>query len=583
MPKRLALNVSSFNTNYQGEDKALSTSCIVKSAFNATIREPFTYIQLSVVDKGVSESSMNASRNVRFYKSCINDSCLEAKNTRPIEMAAVAVSSSITTPYTIPTLSEAYNMHQRQITAKIEMYIDGEHKPPIILDRHLITSFDVLEECKADAQSPLGSVSSNELNISLMNINDIFNPNNIKGPYYGKLMPKIKIKPFVGIYIYNETHKDGYVLWDDLGTYYTGDWLPSYASLDVALTCYDRFFFDSGLSLVGFSAQVGVTLEEYINSLFSYLNLDLPIIDEELKTIRINAAGFVGDTFGQTLQEISKATGCFIYIDRYNNYVFRIPFNTTDFHHTVTDSNQLYEIDAPVRYLDAFSVVILGINEPVLEENVELTNLSKVKIDGSYAKYNIKLNEGLAVSARVSIEDTNGAPIEGATGSVELIDPYRVNVFAEGLAEDANIKVLGNRYIDSINEINYINNTIYQVVGENTINLSSSLLQDDTHAKEYMFRLFNQLCNPRQKMSLVIKGMPSIVLSEKVQVTDANSKVNEKMFVYRNSITFDGGLEQVVEGLRYATENVDPLASSGLKNKFNRSPFNRPGTYIGGI
>lgn len=583
MPRRIAYNIAGFNNNYIGEDIQLCVEALVKSKAAVVVREPNMDISFNSLLPCTSAIDTFASRNVRMVTNAVSVATLEAKNTRPIELSEVGTTNCVVTPYTIPTLSEAYNSSMRQITAKIELYLDGDESTPIVLDRHTMTSFEILEEAKADSSSPLGSISSNELVVSLVNINDMFNPNNTESIYYGKLLPLVKIKPYVGIYTYNETHKDGYILWESLGTYYTGDWLPTYSSLDVNLTCYDRFYFEGGLSLIGFKGVTKTTLEIYLNSMFNYLGIDLPVIDEALRSVNIDVAGFVGDTFAETLAEIAKATGCFIYIDRYNKYVFKVPFVTTDFHHIVSDSKQILNISAPVKYLDAYSSVILGINKPKLVADVELFSESNVNSVDEYFKQHVKLTDGHAVDATISVVDKENLPVEGITASVELVDPYRANIHVIGNLTDASIKIVGSKYDPSVYELNYINNTMYTMVGENVINLSSDLLQDEAHAKSYLFQLYNQLCNPRQRMTVTLRGIPSIILSEKAHVIDTASKIDEKMFVYRNMIRYDGGLEHTIEGLRYASENVDPIASSGLKNKFNRSPFNRLGTTLGGV
>ncbi len=135
----------------------------------------------------------------------------------------------------------AINALERMTIPLVKVYFDGEDADPTIFTHNEIVSMALLEEAQAEASTPFGAVSANELVLVLKNINQTFIPTNPDSPYYGKLRPNILVEPYLGIKVIG-TFK--YVA---LGKFWTGDWRAPNASRNVLNIVFIFVFSNAGI------------------------------------------------------------------------------------------------------------------------------------------------------------------------------------------------------------------------------------------------------------------------------------------------------------------------------------------------
>jgi hypothetical protein len=104
----------------------------------------------------------------------------------------------------------------------------------------VITSIDVLEESEMKGSTPVGNISSNELDLSLQNINiggiaDPFMQGNTNSPYNNLLLKNRKIEPEIGLY--TDATSIEYI---PMGIFWSGDWDNKEQGTVVTTSCRDR-------------------------------------------------------------------------------------------------------------------------------------------------------------------------------------------------------------------------------------------------------------------------------------------------------------------------------------------------------
>ena len=89
-----------------------------------------------------------------------------------------------------------------------------------VYDDDDILQLNLLEERElSNGSLPIGNISSNEIDIKLNNIDEIFNAGNTKSPLHQKIKKNRKIKAWIGIEL-----PSGIIEYLPLGTFWSGDW-----------------------------------------------------------------------------------------------------------------------------------------------------------------------------------------------------------------------------------------------------------------------------------------------------------------------------------------------------------------------
>jgi len=197
-----------------------------------------------------------------------------------------------------------------------------------------IVNLSILEETNSDTGIvPIGNVSSNELDLSLMNTDRRFSYGNTDSPYINSLISGRKIRVWLGFvlpagstdvtgqvpgYIV-ETIKGEKVGFMPYGVYWSKDWISSYDSMVTATTAYDIAY---KLSQADFTRSVDYSgnVITIINAIMAEAKTDVPDLDWEI------SSDLAGETWGnmafevksylEILKDIAEATLSYSYVNR---------------------------------------------------------------------------------------------------------------------------------------------------------------------------------------------------------------------------------------------------------------------------
>ena len=160
----------------------------------------------------------------------------------------------------------------RRFKPRVSFWFNGESNSPIVFDdSDYIRTFNGLEEIVKSGDILFNSISSNTINIELLNENKIFTPTNTLSVYYGKLVPGTKVQVELALMVDYEFDIWEYV---KIFTGYTAEWTGENTSV-VNVTCYDRLYFilEKEIEIDNFiRLHRGITIEDAWDLVFESLD-----------------------------------------------------------------------------------------------------------------------------------------------------------------------------------------------------------------------------------------------------------------------------------------------------------------------
>lgn len=197
-----------------------------------------------------------------------------------------------------------------------------------------IVSLSLLEESNSDTGIvPIGNVSANELDLSLLNTDRRFSHGNTDSDYVNVLRSNRKIRVWLGFilpvgstdqtgdvtgYIVETVsgEKIGYMPY---GVFWSKDWISSYASQETTTTAYDIVYQLSQKDFLK-SSNYTATVNSIVNTLLTEALNDVPDFDWEvhgnIASIEWTSVSFENKSYMEILKDIAEATLSYIYVDK---------------------------------------------------------------------------------------------------------------------------------------------------------------------------------------------------------------------------------------------------------------------------
>lgn len=440
-------------------------------------------------------------------------------------------------------LIDEFNEPSRQLEAYVEMYFDPSN-PEIV--SYGIIDFTLLEELKADTNNPVGDITANEFMLSIDNTLRRFSPTNINSDLYGKLVPGIKIKPYLTI-LFNgiKIHQD-----IGLGTFYAGDWDSPSQSTTCTITCNDRMYTIMNLPFSGIKVIANTTYAALYAMVFKAAglteadyNID-PALNKAVKMAHIQAG-----TVGTALKQLSEASGSYVYTARDNVIQAKVvSYDTTPFLLNEA-SNQIIDHTAPTRYLETYSAVNIPYYTSSITKDVRVASLSDYTL---LAGENIitDINFSNAPLVRVTRIEMQGAP----SAKIKYYDATanKLTVLCienAGAETEAQIIVFGEVCEYTSIGVSVQDATLVPYVGSKELKIENTLIQTKEHAEWYANRLAQITSNPCPTLSLSIRGNPFIKLAGIVEATDERHALyNQRIVVTRSELRYAGSLSGSISG-----------------------------------
>lgn len=414
--------------------------------------------------------------------------------------------------------------------------------------------FNILEEQIFDDLSlPIGNISSNEIDLSLLNMNRKFDPSNKQSPLYGLLKKNRKIRAWLGAEVV-----PGEIEWSPMGTYWSQDWSTPESAITAVTSGLDRLelirntdyttspvFIDTDLYTIAeiVLQDAGVMPDEYI-------------IDESWKDIAPKYVWFERIKHREALRILAVEALGRVYCDRMG----RIVCGTH-----VTNRPAVYEYD--------FDTNIIDHDRPLawsqIKNDIEVSYVPR-KLDARQPVYEsdavVTLQPGQEVSETWYFDKfpclDAEHPVFDAGGSIEIVD---YAVYAWGCEVTYKNKSL---YRVTINKT-----TVYgkPIIGESTrivrASDNQSILENGkiTHQHECPFNqdvgiastIANTLLatykDPRHDLSMETRGNVAVELGSKVIAPDGTDEKAE-FFIVRQDFRWQGYLETSVKAQKIGGE-----------------------------
>lgn len=180
-----------------------------------------------------------------------------------------------------------------------------------IYEGQALIALRLVEERETSAGMPIGSISSNELAVQLVN-DGRFDPDNTESPLYGLLIPNRRIRAWLGSEI------NGGIEWVPLGTFWSTEWDSSSDVPEALVRARDRL---ERLRMTEYrisTVQQDVSAADLIEAIL----LDAGVaavhwmVEPELEQVIIPWAWFPVMTHREALRLVAEAALAIVYCDR---------------------------------------------------------------------------------------------------------------------------------------------------------------------------------------------------------------------------------------------------------------------------
>jgi len=421
--------------------------------------------------------------------------------------------------------NEDYNATSRTILLKVEIYFDGVSNPPLVVTRsNYLMSCSGLEETGAEDENPLGAMSANEIDLTLLSQDGLFNPANTSSIYYGKMILDLPIKVFI-------KPDDDEIEWDPYGVYYVTNWSAPSAGTTADVTAADQLqqvfrlpqpdlpvtrnqsflnFFGHIFAVLGFTADISVLLSEELN--FTYANNKPQAL----------------------LQELVRAAMAYCTTDRNGQIVIRPFVGSGVVVATLTDGDQIHDMKLTQSILKTYDGVQLTYHIHQLTEQQNVLSLKGVSIKAGmstmdaaeFTKYPLVTITGIRTEAKPNMLKINS--YQATTKDVIL------RVQNDGDLMDCDIDITGIAVETVATKITE--------VGNNPLKLESVFIQNAEYAVKYQGLMKKFVDNPLPTIELSIRGNPLLAIGDKVYVDSNKYKLKFTGIVQRHTYEYSGGL-----------------------------------------
>ncbi len=446
------------------------------------------------------------------------------------------------------------NGDTRRFNVKCDIYFDGDDHPPTIFQGDEdIAAFTLLEEACAESLSPLGALSSNEFTLTLNNREHRFTPTNTESPYYGKLIPNIKVIAYLGLEIIEDTYE--YI---NLGTFRSQDWDTTSSDVEVSTVCHDRLYDLGQLDCPSIPIVQNTTLRDMFIYLFRSLGLNATEYEvDSTLSYPLKYGWFLNGKVKDTLQKMAEGGSCLVYVDRDNKIKVRNTFSGYNRVGYLDDQTQVIRSSIPQKYLKIYNQVSVIQKTPFVRDVEQILKLDKIVIEpGIRTLSKMEFSTG-PIAIISQMQCSNGVftkiksfthtawnttiTIENTGPTAETIDIIAYGQKIEFVDTEATVQIAADSFI-----------------GERKLTINNMYIQDEIVAKDYAARILQFVSDPGAYVEIDYRGNPAIELWDVLLLNDTADKIaGFEIVPLRNSLDFDGSLTAKMTALRQTTKSLN--------------------------
>lgn len=411
-----------------------------------------------------------------------------------------------------------------------------------------IVDLSLLEELAYPSDSiALGSVSANEIDISLDNSDGKFNLGNTQSPLYNLIKRNRRVRAWLGVEIIPET-----IEWYPLGVFWTVGWDVPDNSLEAHTTARDRLEL---LRLSNFTTSL--VYENYsLYQLFQIVLDDaglLPsdyVLDASLNSIVIPYAWFDRMSHREALQRLAQCAYIQVYCDRYGKVVVGPIDTSPQVYFNFDNDTNIYSKSYPITASEITNYVEVTIGNVVVKPMQEMLNVSE----------NLTLAAGQSTTLVYSFNSVPAKNIQEPvlTGATDLtIDmiPYAWGIELTLTNNNASSRTVTGIVVQG--EPLEIANQSYVVAkddvlirdnGKQSVTISHDFIQDSYYAQTLASTLLDAYKQSMYDVSIQARGNMGLFLGHKIQVNDSKMNTNYQYITQRQTINWNGSLSATVDG-----------------------------------
>lgn len=444
----------------------------------------------------------------------------------------------------------------RAVVAKVNVYFDGEGELPTTFYNDSLGRLYFLEEARADTSNPLGVCSANEVTIAFRNDDRAFTPTNESSPYYGLLLPNVRVEPYLGVMVRQEPVPPAEVgeleaEWVALGVFWTSDWSAPSSDLVATVTCYDIIYKLGNLDMPALPIVPNTTAGELFEMLCEAIGLTAGEYEVDAAlNYPISMGWLPGGLVKEAFQALILGANCSIVSTRAGKLKAYSNFSLVPSVATWTEHDQIINVNLPQRYLDTYSQVGVIYKLPYLEASSTLLQISQLAVPaGGVVLQRMPFSSGPA--GRIRRIELIGA--ENVVVSAFQYDAWTITITLtnSGPTEIIDLNVYGQvvKTVDS--EFVVEDAALKAIIGEKKLVIDSYLIQSRDMAVEYATVLLRLVSNPATRLTMTVRGDPAIELTDVFTVTNTRNLIGTvEITPIRFTYDWTGGLRATCLGIR---------------------------------
>lgn len=401
-----------------------------------------------------------------------------------------------------------------------------------------IFNINLLEEREvSEGTLPIGSISSNEIDIRFYNKNRIFDAGNTASRLYGAVKPNRRIRP----YLY-EDEED----MTPLGVFWSGEWIVPEQALYAQTTGRDRMSLLSQSEFTSSAVYVNYSLYDLAELILTDAGLTATeyFIDTALDATVIPYSFFDSQTHREALRKVIEAGMGQAYCDR--NGIVRIEGPDYDLGASVATltADDYRNKDNPTNWGTLYNYIIVDTLPltPASSETVfEDTDAQAINNAQSITRL-VYFNKTPCISASATV--TGDATLTSATyyswGATCVITGTSTGTYTLSItAQPLEVKNKQRAVASDSTSIAENGKLTYTYPG-------NAFVQTLAQAQALATKILATYKNPRRDITLDWRGNPTILLGNKITVTDQYE--NNDYTVISNRIEYDGVLREETKG-----------------------------------
>lgn len=415
-----------------------------------------------------------------------------------------------------------YNANSRYLHKMYRIHFSTTKVLEVYKSDYLVSS-DIYEEAYKVSSSPFGDVTSNELELSLLNLDGMFNPKNEDSPYYGFIKRGVRIEAFI--------RPDEVDEWDPMGVFYVSDWNTSSSGTTADIIAYDKLYSVLNAPVPAMPILKKIGFADFMRAYFSTFGVSVEIDPA------INFTLPYGYTSGYTdnrelLEDLMVAALADCYCKHDGNVVIRGKKTPRDLRATFTDSDQIMSVaikqSISTEY-DSASVICNAV-----QESAEQTVLSVDEVPVMPGITNIDSTK-FATPGVVSVNSVRVESDAVVKPTSFVATPDTIICSLQSTANTVAQLIVKGTVLEKVS-------SVLATEGTSAVEIDSDFVQTTDNASAVLNYVDRYVNAAVPSLDLVVRGNPTIELGDKIHVISARYKINYVGIVTKVKYHYIGSL-----------------------------------------